>query len=143
MRPENKALAIILVTVVVVASVGAAYFLTAPPVSSTTVILAGTRFPVVGLDRVGVAFGVPQNGTLIGAWSADTTVCARVTRVLIAMIVTAPLVSVCGTYQEFHLTVRAGQYAFVFATLEASQNPPLPNGSAIVTVVETIQVVYP
>lgn len=141
MKPENKALAIIVVAVVAVAGVGGAYFLTAPNVPVTTVLQAGTRFELVGYDRMVISFGVPENATLVGSWSAETPVCALVQSVHLYLIVVAPISSFCGTYQDFSNPIRMGGYTLAFSTAAANQDPPSPNGSATVTVLQTIQAV--
>ncbi len=98
MRPENRALLAIALAVAVVAGGGGAYFLTfrAPPLG--TELLAGTRFQIVGYDSLSVEFSVPVNGTLIGAWMADTTVCERMQRQFFPYVA-APIV--CSTFHTF------------------------------------------
>ncbi len=141
MKPEDKALTGIVVAVIAVTGFAGAYFLTAPDVSVTLVLRAGTRFQMVGYDRMVVYFDVPGNATLVGSWSADAPVCARVERVHIYMIVVAPISSVCGTYQDFNNPLRIGSYTLTYSTLAASQNPPSPYRSATVTVFQTIRAV--
>ncbi len=141
MKPENRALAVLVVGMVGVAGVGGAYFLTAPNVPVTMVLQAGTRFQLVGYDRMVVSFDVPGNGTIVGSWSADTPVCALVESVHLYMIAVAPVSSVCGTHQDFGSPLRTGEYTLTFSTAASNQNPPSPSGSATVTVLQAIQVV--
>ncbi len=120
--------------------VAGAYFLTAPRVPLSTELLAGTQFQLVGYDSFRAEFAVPRNGTLVGGWAANTTVCEFLQNVLLFPPRVSP--PVCSTSHTFQDALQAGFYVLAFYNLGATQTPPSPNGSATVTVVQTIQVVY-
>lgn len=138
MKLENRALLAMALAVALVAGGGGAYFLTSRAPAPGREILAETRFQLAGYDSLSVDFSVPVNGTLVGAWMADTTVCERV-QLIRYPLVSAPLV--CSTSHTFDDPLVAGLYVLYFTTLGATQQPPSPNGSAMVTIVQTIQVV--
>jgi hypothetical protein len=74
MEPENKALAVILLAFAIVVGVGSVYFLTAPAVVPSPVLIpAGTTFSRNSTLAWVVYFNISTAGMrLVGAWTAFT-----------------------------------------------------------------------
>ncbi len=72
MKPEDKALLLIVLAVVVVATAGAAYvFILAGPPSPTLPVAAGTVFTANMTEHWAAQFTVgPSGGRFVGAWTA-------------------------------------------------------------------------
>lgn len=78
MKPENRALLVIVMAVVAIAAVGGGYFLVTPSTPMTLIVPWGTVFEAPSTDAEFDFNVTPPGGTFVGAWASTGPTCVMV-----------------------------------------------------------------